>query len=202
MGMKVTVANINKVAKKYKIKIVKGQGYYYWIGTTDKTALKLAGHSPHTSVYVYRVTDLTWDWWMTELDDILKATKLGKLNESLYVRKDMPQVKTGDLTKAFKIIRSKGVKVVKGTYLADKLKASQKDIDIKKVNSIKLKFNGERSVRSMKPLIISLDGYIVDGHHRWLAVRSAFPNAKVPVIVIGLPIKKALQLYSKIANRV
>lgn len=114
----------------------------------------------------------------------------------------MPQIETGKLAKAFSIIKKSGVPITTGTANVDTLKPSQKDIDMGKVNKIKQGFDDRSSVKDIKPFIVSKDGYIVDGHHRWMAVRSAYPNAKVPTIIIGLPIRMAVVLYSRVADMV
>jgi len=45
-----------------------------------------------------------------------------------------------------------------------------------------------------KPLISSADKYIIDGHHRWLAVLNSTPKAKMDVIEVNIPMKKLLAL--------
>lgn len=42
------------------------------------------------------------------------------------------------------------------------------------------------------PLIVSKNGYIVDGHHRWAAFRLKAPKRPMEVIVIDAPIKDVL----------
>ena len=34
------------------------------------------------------------------------------------------------------------------------------------------------------PLIVSADGYVIDGHHRWAAYKSHEPSKKMPVLVV------------------
>lgn len=115
----------------------------------------------------------------------------------LYNRKDMPQVNTQNLSKALSMAKSK-VKVTKGVSLAIKLKKSQKELIQSKVKGIAKKYD---KPSDMKPLIISKDGHIVDGHHRWAAAIYKFGNdVKIPTITIHLNKKPAITLYKSIAN--
>jgi hypothetical protein len=44
------------------------------------------------------------------------------------------------------------------------------------------------------PLVVSEDGYIIDGHHRWAAYKKLHPDKHVPVLVIKKPVHEALGL--------
>lgn len=121
------------------------------------------------------------------------------MDESFYVRKDMPQVKTDDLGKAFNKLREMGIDVEEGKTTPDTFKPSQKDIYQSKVDAI-LKRTSKSNLRTMKPLVVSKDNYIVDGHHRWKALLDGFPKERIPYIKIDLPVKKAIQVYNKIAS--
>ena len=44
------------------------------------------------------------------------------------------------------------------------------------------------------PLVVSEDGYIIDGHHRWAAYKKLSPERGVPVLVIKKPVHEALGL--------
>jgi len=199
--MKVTLRNINKEAKRYNIELVKGSGYFYWYGLDDKSYQQVDS-SGISSVMTYRLTNLTWNQWMMELADIIKGAKLKKMNESaMYDRDEMPQIKSKNLNKAIRVLRARHVNVKEHSMIVDDLKPSQKDIDTDRVLKIKSEFNGEQdTLDSIKPLIISSDNHIVDGHHRWLAVRSAFPGASIPVIQIFLPRHQAISIYNKVSE--
>ena len=109
----------------------------------------------------------------------------------------MPQVKTQDLGKALSMVSDK-VKVTKETIPASKLKKSQKELYKDKVKGIANRFN---SPKAMKPLIISKDNHIVDGHHRWGAVIYKWgDDVKIPVYRINLSVNNAIKLYKHIAD--
>lgn len=115
----------------------------------------------------------------------------------LYSRDDMPQVNTQNLGKALGMTKRKA-KVTKGMSLAIKLKASQKELIQSKVKGIAKKYD---KPSDMKPLIIAKDGYIVDGHHRWVAAIYKFGNdVKIPTITIHLNKKPAIELYNSVAK--
>ncbi len=115
----------------------------------------------------------------------------------VYNRKDMPQVNTQKLSKALSMAKSK-VKVTKGMSMAGSLKASQKELIKSKVIGISKKYN---KPTDMKPLIISKDNYIVDGHHRWGAAIYKFgKDAKVPTFTLHLKRDEAIELYNDIAS--
>ena len=101
----------------------------------------------------------------------------------LYNRKNMPQVNTQKLSTAIDMVKSK-VKVTKTVLLARKLKQSQKELIPSKVKGVAKKYS---KPMDMKPLIISKDNYIVDGHHRWAAGLYKFgKEVKLPVFIIQL----------------
>lgn len=115
----------------------------------------------------------------------------------LYNRKDMPQVNTQKLGKAIDMVKSK-VKVTKTRVLATKLKESQVELIPKKVKGIAAKYD---KPTDMKPLIVSKDNYIVDGHHRWAAGIYKFgKDVKLPVYIIQLNRVNAIKLYQSIAK--
>ena len=111
----------------------------------------------------------------------------------------MPQVKTQDLGKALDMVADK-VKVTKETIPASKLKKSQKELIQSKVKGIAKKYGNPSD---MKPLIISKDNHIVDGHHRWAAAIYKWgEDVKIPVHRINLTINNAIKLYKNIADTI
>jgi hypothetical protein len=114
-----------------------------------------------------------------------------------FSRKNMPQVDTQNLSKAMDMVSDKA-KITKGTISAGKLKKSQKELHQDKVEGIAARFT---SPDKFKPLIISKDNHIVDGHHRWgAAIYKWGKDVKIPIIRINLPIMKAIALYKDVAD--
>lgn len=133
----------------------------------------------------------------TYLDEI--KTLYEVIKESFFKRQDMPQVKSGDLGKAIQKLQNMKIRVTRGTATAETFDPSQKDIYDDKVRAI-LKRTQQSNLRNMKPLVVSKDDYIVDGHHRWKALLVGFPGEKIPYIKIDLPIKRAIQMYNHVAE--
>ena len=116
-----------------------------------------------------------------------------------FNRKDMPQVSTQNMSKALDRVADK-VRVSKESIRASKLKKSQKELYKDKVKGIASKFS---SPNSMKPLVISKDNHIVDGHHRWAAAIYKWgEDVKIPVHRINLSAVNAIKLYSMIAKSI
>jgi len=82
-------------------------------------------------------------------------------------RQDMPQIKSKDLQDFFKFLKGKKVNTVKKTLDAGKLKATQGEFDKEKIQ--KAMDDIESGDMPDKPIVVSKDGYVIDGHHRWLA---------------------------------
>lgn len=80
-------------------------------------------------------------------------------------RRNMPQIKKKHLAKFMKWLKDEGITVTNTTIKIKELKPTQKDFNLKKVMET-INFNREKLE---KPLLISKDNYIIDGHHKWLA---------------------------------
>lgn len=118
-------------------------------------------------------------------------------------RKDMPQVRGKDTPELLKTLADNGIAYRRGEIAIDRLKPTQEDGIRSKVDNIASKITqGER----MAPIVVSKDGYIMDGHHRWLAVKKVASEngetGKMECIVIMLPKWDALQMFDKAANEV
>jgi hypothetical protein len=110
----------------------------------------------------------------------------------------MPQIY--DVSQFAKIIKSKyGVKSgIKKVAVAE-LRPSQNEISSERVSGV---INAIKDGSLDKnPMVVSQDGYVVDGHHRWAAYKKHKPTAKLPVLVIDLPIKEALGLAISVSKK-
>ena len=116
-------------------------------------------------------------------------------------RKDMPQI-GGDVEKKFiEHYKSKGVKTTKTTMPVGKLKATQKEINAKKAEGMADSFKNKKpDPRTGKPfdprkgnILVSRDGHIVDGHHRFAAALMVDPGAQMEVTIIDVPIRQLLK---------
>ena len=49
-----------------------------------------------------------------------------------------------------------------------------------------------KSTKGQKPIVVSKDNYVVDGHHRWAAQKVLNPKKKIKVLKMNAPIHDAL----------
>ena len=94
----------------------------------------------------------------------------------------MPQIKD---TQAFlKKLKDEHIEYRKITVDTDSLKSTQQDFDLDKVRLMMYDTN-------KKPIIISNDDYILDGHHRWLSDHNS--KRKTDAIRVDLPILELMR---------
>lgn len=70
------------------------------------------------------------------------------------------------------------------------LRATQKEINAEKAEGIAQ--DKGRGWLSERPIMVSHDGYILDGHHRWAAMMLLGESNEIWVQRIGLPIEPLL----------
>lgn len=80
-------------------------------------------------------------------------------------RGHMPQIKTSDYDELLKFLQSKDIQLTKKRVKAKTLKATQRNFNQKKIVSAAENYP---TLYKAKPIIVSSDNYIIDGHHRWL----------------------------------
>jgi hypothetical protein len=111
--------------------------------------------------------------------------------DTLGIRREyMPQVASKDYPELFIFLQKAGAKLSNKMVAAHELKPIQKEFSDQGVT----KSIGKGLSLEQKPLIMSSDGYIIDGHHRWLSVINTKPKKKIPVIRVNVPVRKLLAL--------
>ena len=114
-----------------------------------------------------------------------------------FVSRDrLPQIKREDHRDFLQFLWGKGVEHTTTELPVSDLKPSQHSLDLDKVTRL---LNNPSDALS-KPLLVSQDHYILDGHHRWLALLNMDPHAEVPVykMSVNFPeLLKATQEYPK-----
>jgi hypothetical protein len=83
------------------------------------------------------------------------------------------------------------------------LKPIQKELNMEKVDGM-MQAKSQEYLAFGKPAIISQDNYLVDGHHRWWAVRMIDEDASFGVIRVDMPIRDLLDLahdYPKVSYK-
>jgi len=122
-----------------------------------------------------------------------EAIKKPHPSDTLGVARDkMPQVHKNHYPELFRYLADHGATMSKGQVPANKLKAVQSEFSDQGVEKMMSKAANAKGTTRKKPLIVSSDNYIIDGHHRWLASYNLDEN--VPIIKFSIPVKKLLQL--------
>jgi dephospho-CoA kinase len=128
---------------------------------------------------------------MKSVSSIVKAMseKLFVPRNSLGVkRKDMPQIEDKDQDHFFKWLSSKGISHSKVSISPDSIKPSQSEINLDAANDLV----DTNSPKLLKPVIVSSDSYLMDGHHRWMA-NIIKKTKSIPAIKVNM---KATELLS------
>lgn len=87
---------------------------------------------------------------------------------------------------------SHGVETTLGVDSPRYLRATQREMKAEKVlGMVDSYYKGEFDLEAV-PLIVSQDGYVLDGHHRWAAMLIVDPSGSLRVWKIGLPIRELL----------
>jgi hypothetical protein len=126
---------------------------------------------------------------MKYLKENIEVPKIGMT----FSRSLMPQIDNHD--EYLKYLDDKKISYVKQKLPTSELKSTQMEFNKDKVAEMM------NSREAVKPIIVSNDGYILDGHHRWLADYNKDKNAKTRSIVVNLPILELMRV-SKYYNGV
>lgn len=121
--------------------------------------------------------------------------KVAKLPSSLGIpRHKMPQISSNNVSEYISFLKSNGIRVTSKRISVSNLKMTQNGIDMDKVSRLVL----QRDMQTLsKPVIISADEYVLDGHHRVAALYNLDSNFKLKVIQVHLPIRKLLDVSFK-----
>lgn len=131
-----------------------------------------------------------------------KAEKMLKEQNAERAKKGKEPTNEVDGTADFiSSLEKAGIKVGEPTKVrADKLKATQRDMQGEKVGGMMQAAKEGKFDPSAEPIFVSRDGYVVDGHHRWAATLGLDmkngrlgDDYKMSVVVIDAPISKILK---------
>ena len=104
-------------------------------------------------------------------------------------RADMPQIKSNLVPEFIKWLQDSGVRVSKKTVRAADLKPTQREVNMGKVQKLA---HPKNMAHLRKPVIVSKDGYLLDGHHRWRALVMMDSESTIPAVLVGLKIRDLL----------
>ena len=113
-------------------------------------------------------------------------------------RMELPQIKSTDVPEFIKWLEEKDVDILETSMEVGELTPVQKEINLEKTDSMAAKHEaGEIDLSTGKPVMVSSDEYLVDGHHRWYALRDLNPNNKLNVVMIDSPILELISLMKE-----
>jgi GNAT superfamily N-acetyltransferase len=155
-----------------------------YVGKKDQTAKFKKLENRLIDKYVYsKYSKLLYENRLNE-DTVKHITK------SLGVsRKDMPQINSKDVGEFVKYLKDKGVSVSSSVINVSKVGMTQKDINVDKVRDLL----GVEKANLAKPVIISKDNYILDGHHRVAALYNIDKDFRLKTIKVDLGIRDLLK---------
>ena len=123
--------------------------------------------------------------------EIISEDTIKHISKSLGVSRDkMPQINSKDVGEFVKYLKDKGIEASSSLIDVSKIGMTQKDINVDKVKDLL----GVEKSNLAKPVIISNDNYILDGHHRVVALYNVDKNFKLKTIKIDLGIKDLLNV--------
>jgi ParB-like chromosome segregation protein Spo0J len=113
----------------------------------------------------------------------------------------MPQIAGEDLPDFERYLATKGIILRKKVMPTRNLKLTQSEFNKLKVLKIMRKIGASRT---FDPIIISKDGYVLDGSHRYLAVHNSRADATMPTLKASVNIRELLDAarsYPKVTFR-
>ena len=120
----------------------------------------------------------------TFIQEKIEIPKAGNLG---FKRKEMPQIEGKNIPKFLDYLRSEGVKYTEKLVDSKSLRPTQSQFNQDKIQSMIDTIDQKKQ----HPIMVSKDGYVIDGHHRWLAHYNT--DKQMPVIMIDLKIDDALE---------
>lgn len=99
-------------------------------------------------------------------------------------RAEMPQIKAAHRGALVNFLKARGIDSKAAETPANDLKPTQAEFSQRKVDAARSFTGGDRSI------LVSSDGYVVDGHHQWLAKRAN--GEPVKVVRLQAPIREVL----------
>lgn len=144
---------------------------------------KLGRQFPDIEVIGYLVKDGKVSRYDRNLSEEIEVPKIGMT----FSRALMPQIKGSEMGKFLSYLKDKNIDYKTQKLPVKDLKATQSEFDLTKVDQM----IGQRN--DVK-IVVSNDGYIMDGHHRWLADYNTNKDSKITSIVIDLPILELLRV--------
>lgn len=135
--------------------------------------------------------------FVAEHEDSRHAKYAELFKPSLGIRReDMPQVPGGVKPKFLNQLRADGVSVDMETVDPGMLKPTQGTYNAANMDYLRSEAKAGRF--DVSPILVSKDGRVLDGHHRWAV--AAMEGMKLPIARVGLPIEQLLERSRRFAE--
>lgn len=122
---------------------------------------------------------------------IQEKIKLPSKSTTLGIdRKEMPQIDSKYRLDFIKYLKDKKIKTADVKLTPGTLKATQHQFHTAKIQSLIDKI--EDGSYDKKPILVSKDNYVMDGHHRWLAYRNL--GMQIPITRVDVTAKELIDL--------
>lgn len=103
-----------------------------------------------------------------------------------FKRSKMPQIHTTHRGPLTQFLLSRGIKHVTDSVEPKALRPTQSEYSPSKVEKAR-NYSGEN-----RAILVSKDGYVLDGHHQWVAALMDRPEEKVKIIRFDCPIRQLI----------
>jgi len=111
-----------------------------------------------------------------------------------FTRKTMPQISAEVMPRFLAHLADMNVKVEPAKVEAGSLRPSQGEINATKTLGMARAYrDGKFPGLAADPILVTADGYVADGHHRWSAALAVSPKFKMPVYRAYMPIRELLR---------
>jgi hypothetical protein len=112
-----------------------------------------------------------------------------------YHRDMLPQIPSDLMNTFINDLSIRGINHSKRSIKANALKATQSNHDHSKIKKLMGK-----GLDNSKPIIVSNDNFILDGHHRWLAVYNQNDKKPLNCVTVDLPIMELIAKAKEFMN--
>lgn len=113
-------------------------------------------------------------------------------------RSELPQIKSTDVGDFRNWMEEQGVESFETKMEVGEMSPIQKEINLDKTESMKIKHEAQTiDLISGKPVMVTMDEYLIDGHHRWYALREINPETEMETVNFNTTAKEFLELVKQ-----
>jgi hypothetical protein len=126
----------------------------------------------------------------TFLEFVETKIKVPKGNLGI-LRKNMPQIKAANVPEFISWLKKDGITTTSKNEPLKNLKMTQKEVNLDKIRGM---INDAPELALSKPIIVSKDNYILDGHHRFVALLNKNKKASLMAYRVNINMSELLGL--------